>query len=98
VPPLAEFERNLIRERTHAGLAAARKRGRLFGRPKALAPRKIEQLRLLTADNRNTVGEICQTLRISRATYYRYVKQAELFTAVSKPVVFETPSECGSTA
>jgi DNA invertase Pin-like site-specific DNA recombinase len=71
---LAEFERDLIRERTHAGLAAARARGRLFGRPKALTPRKIEQLRTLAKDERNTVAEICQTLGISRATYYRYVK------------------------
>jgi DNA invertase Pin-like site-specific DNA recombinase len=71
---LAEFERDLIRERTHAGLAAARARGRLFGRPKALTPRKIEQLRTLAKDERNTVAEICQTLGISRATYYRFSK------------------------
>src|SRR5215210_3327481 len=71
---LAEFERDLIKERTHAGLAAARARGRLFGRPKALSPRKIEQLRTLAQDDRNTVAEICQTLGISRATFYRYVK------------------------
>src|SRR4051812_45161622 len=70
---LAEFERDLIRERTHAGLAAARARGRLFGRPKALSPRKVEQLRTLAKDDRTTVGEICQTLRISQATYYRYL-------------------------
>jgi DNA invertase Pin-like site-specific DNA recombinase len=72
---LAEFERDLIRERTHAGLAAARARGRLFGRPKALSPRKIEQLQTLAKDERNTVAEICQTLGISRATYYRYVNK-----------------------
>jgi DNA invertase Pin-like site-specific DNA recombinase len=71
---LAEFERDLIRERTHAGLAAARKRGRLFGRPKALSPRKVAQLQALAKDERNTVTEICETLRISRATYYRHVK------------------------
>jgi DNA invertase Pin-like site-specific DNA recombinase len=71
---LAEFERDLIRERTHAGLAAARARGRLFGRPKVLSPRKVEQLRTLAADERTTVGEICQTLGISRATFYRYVR------------------------
>src|SRR4051794_25918127 len=71
---LAEFERDLIRERTHAGLAAARARGRLFGRPKVLTPRKVEQLRTLAQDSRNTVREICQTLGISRATYYRYVQ------------------------
>jgi DNA invertase Pin-like site-specific DNA recombinase len=72
---LAEFERDLIRERTHAGLAAARARGRLFGRPRVLTPRKVEQLRTLTKDKRNTVGEICQTLGVSRATFYRYVKR-----------------------
>jgi DNA invertase Pin-like site-specific DNA recombinase len=71
---LAEFERDLIRERTHAGLTAARARGRLFGRPKALTPRKIEHLQTLAQDERNTVTEICQTLGISRATYYRYSK------------------------
>jgi DNA invertase Pin-like site-specific DNA recombinase len=71
---LAEFERDLIRERTHAGLAAARKRGRLFGRPKVLTPQQVKQLQTLAQDGRNTVGEICQTLGISRATYYRYVK------------------------
>src|SRR3954454_6338485 len=71
---LAEFERDLIRERTHAGLVAARARGRLFGRPKALSPRKVEQLRTLAKDERTTAREICQTLGISRATYYRYVR------------------------
>jgi DNA invertase Pin-like site-specific DNA recombinase len=68
---LAEFERDLVRERTHAGLQAARKRGRLFGRPRVLSPQQVKQLRSLATDDRNTVGEICQTLRISRATYYR---------------------------
>ena len=70
---LAEFERDLIRERTHAGLAAARKRGRLFGRPKALTAQQVRQLQSLAKDERNTVVEICQTLGISRATYYRYL-------------------------
>jgi DNA invertase Pin-like site-specific DNA recombinase len=69
---LAEFERDLIRERTHAGLAAARARGRLFGRPRRLTSQQVKQLRSLAKDEHNTVTEICQTLRISRATYYRY--------------------------
>jgi DNA invertase Pin-like site-specific DNA recombinase len=71
---LAEFERDLIRERTHAGLAAARARGRLFGRPKALTPQQVKQLRTLAKDERNTVAEICGTLGISRATFYRYAR------------------------
>jgi DNA invertase Pin-like site-specific DNA recombinase len=71
---LAEFERDLIGERTHAGLAAARARGRLFGRPRALSPQQVKQLRTLAKDEQLTVREICQTLGISRATYYRYLK------------------------
>src|SRR3954447_4483072 len=71
---LAEFERDLIREWTHAGLVAARARGRVFGRPKALSPRKVEQLQTLARNQRTTVGEICQTLGISRATFYRYLE------------------------
>src|SRR3954469_6697859 len=54
---LAEVERDLIRERTHAGLVAARARGRLFGRPKALSPQRGKQLQSLAKDKRNTVGE-----------------------------------------
>src|SRR3712207_3967728 len=71
---LAEFERDLIRERTKAGLEAARARGRRGGRPRKLTSKKIEQLRTLAADKRNSVMEICQTLRISRKTFYRYLK------------------------
>ena len=71
---IAEMERDLIRERTHAGLAAARARGRLFGRPRSLSARKVEQLQTLAKDERNTVMEICATLGISRATFYRYNK------------------------
>jgi DNA invertase Pin-like site-specific DNA recombinase len=69
---LAEFERDLIRERTQAGLAAARARGRVGGRPR-LSPEKVRQLRTLAADKTNSVKSICRTLGISRATYYRYV-------------------------
>lgn len=71
---LAEFERNLISERTTAGLAAARARGRLGGR-KALAKEKIEALKRLYDDKDNTPAFICKTLGISRSTLYRYVKK-----------------------
>jgi DNA invertase Pin-like site-specific DNA recombinase len=72
---LAEFERNLIKERTVAGLSAAGARGRLGGRPK-LNPKsgKVVHARLLYADKSNSIAEICKTLNISRATLYRYVK------------------------
>src|SRR3982750_799325 len=59
---LAEFERNLIRERTSAGLKAARERGRKGGRPKSLATNKIEMARKLYADKTNAVEDICKTL------------------------------------
>jgi DNA invertase Pin-like site-specific DNA recombinase len=71
---LAEFERDLIRERTMAGIAAARARGRRGGRP-GLSAEKVRQLRTLAADRTNSVRGICRTLRISRATFYRYVKK-----------------------
>src|SRR5512142_3104082 len=71
---LAEFERDLIRERTQAGLAAARARGRLGGRPRALDERKAQIAQALYADKTNSIADICRTLRVSRATLYRYVK------------------------
>src|SRR5215467_7919093 len=74
---LAEFERDLIRERTNAGLAAARARGRVGGRPKRLATNgKVAFARRVFADLHHSIPEICSTLGISRSTLYRYVKQA----------------------
>lgn len=74
---LAEFERDIIRERTQAGLAAARARGRRGGRPKANAlntSKKVAMAQALYADKNNTINEICKTLNVSRATLYRYLK------------------------
>jgi DNA invertase Pin-like site-specific DNA recombinase len=71
---LAEFERDIIRERTNAGLQAARARGRLGGRPRALnSSSKVAMAQTLYADKTNSVSDICKTLNISRATLYRYV-------------------------
>ncbi len=72
---LAEFERNLIRERTIAGLESARARGRLGGRPQLKGTSsKVAMARKLYADKTNGIDEICKTLHISRATLYRYIK------------------------
>src|SRR5436853_1452600 len=74
---LAEFERDIIRERTLAGLQAARARGRKGGRPKAKTldtPRKVAIAQQLYKDKTNAISDICKTLTISRATLYRYVK------------------------
>ena len=71
---LAEFERDLIRERTRAGLAAARARGRKGGRKKKLdSPQKLAMARSLYSDKTRSITDICQALHISRATLYRYV-------------------------
>jgi DNA invertase Pin-like site-specific DNA recombinase len=72
---LAEFERDIIRERTNAGLEAARARGKLGGRPPALSPEKIKLARKLYADTGTSVAEICKMLGISRHTLRRYVKR-----------------------
>jgi DNA invertase Pin-like site-specific DNA recombinase len=74
---LAEFERELIRERTRAGLAAARARGRLGGRPRTTAldnPKKVAMAQSLYQGKHNTIADICQTLKVSRSTLYRYLK------------------------
>lgn len=74
---LAEFERNLIRERTQAGLAAARARGRKGGRPPALDNKQRKMAVKLYNSREHSVGEICQTMGISRPTLYSYLKQAD---------------------
>jgi DNA invertase Pin-like site-specific DNA recombinase len=71
---LAEFERDLIRERTKAGLASARARGRLGGRPKALDSKKAKIAASLLANRESSVAEICETLGVSKATLYRHIK------------------------
>jgi DNA invertase Pin-like site-specific DNA recombinase len=70
---LAEFERNLIRERTQAGLVAARARGKKGGRPKVLTGRKLSIAQDLY-DRRHPIAEILQTLKVSKATLYRSIK------------------------
>jgi DNA invertase Pin-like site-specific DNA recombinase len=73
---LAEFERALIRERTHAGLVAARARGRNGGRPQALRrkdPKLVEAVRQQYLEQRTPVGALCEVLGVSRSTFYRHV-------------------------
>jgi DNA invertase Pin-like site-specific DNA recombinase len=74
---LAEFERDLIRERTTAGLAAARARGRHGGRPPVLDPGQVELARELYASRRYPVVEIARRLKVGRSTLYRYLEQEE---------------------
>jgi DNA invertase Pin-like site-specific DNA recombinase len=71
---LAEFERDMIRERTRAGLVAARKRGQKLGRPKSLTPGQVEMARTLMANPSLSVIQVAQQLGVHRATLYRYLK------------------------
>ena len=71
---LAEFERNLIRERTKAGLAAARARGRKGGRPRVLDEKKIQLAKNLYDSRKHRVSEICEIIGISKSTLYNYLK------------------------
>ena len=72
---LAEFERDLIRERTLAGLAAARARGRLGGRKAKLNASDIRQLKAMHKDHSIAIGEICERFSIAKTTLYRYLRR-----------------------
>ncbi len=73
---LAEFERALTRERTQAGLAAARARGRKGGRPKLLPPEKRRHAVALYQGKKHSIAEICRLMGISKPTLYSYVDEA----------------------
>jgi DNA invertase Pin-like site-specific DNA recombinase len=70
---LAEFERDLVRERTMAGLASARARGRKGGRPRSMDASKIKLATRLMKDPELSVEEVCEAVGVSSATLYRYV-------------------------
>ncbi len=72
---LAQFERRLIQERTKAGLAAAHARGRSGGRPRIASEEpRVLLAKKLHADKSLAIDDICKTLRISRSTFYRYLR------------------------
>lgn len=74
---LAELERDIIIERTKAGLESARLRGKIIGRPEGLskeAKRKAELCEYYFNEGKLKVGEICKIVDVSRATYYKYLK------------------------
>ena len=74
---LAEFEREIIRERTQAGLSSARARGRVGGRPRVMDEKKIQMAIELFRDPNRSIDDICEVLRVSRPTLYRYLKQSK---------------------
>ena len=75
---LAEFERDLIRERTQAGLAAARARGRRGGRPRGVDQKKQKAAMALKKNSAYSIREICEIVGISRNTYYKYTREGTL--------------------
>lgn len=74
---MAEYEATLIRERTMAGLAAARSRGRVGGRPKGITPKRLEKIQVaktLYKDNSMPIEAILKHLNVSRGTFYKLLK------------------------
>ena len=86
---LAEFERAVIRERTRERLLAARRRGRVGGRPRALSARDIAVARTLLADASIPVTEIARRLNVSAATFYRHLRGGR--SAALPPVPGQSP-------
>jgi DNA invertase Pin-like site-specific DNA recombinase len=83
---LAEFEREVIKERTNAGLQAARARGRIGGRPtlQLRDPKKVALAKTLHTDQKMPVSEICAQLQIGRSTLYRYLKEESVVGAAQQ--------------
>ena len=73
---ISELERDIIVERTNAGLAAARARGRVGGR-KAMDPKKVKQMLALYDSKRMSISEICETVGVTKPTLYRYLHARE---------------------
>ena len=71
---IAEFERELIRERTMVGLKAARSRGRVGGRPNALTSQQAENLKAIYETQKVSIKEICEMFKIKKPTLYKYLK------------------------
>lgn len=72
---MAEFERDIIRERTRAGLTAARVRGHTGGRPHLLSDKKVQQLKKLYDQKALKTQELCSMFKISKPTLYNYLNQ-----------------------
>jgi DNA invertase Pin-like site-specific DNA recombinase len=89
---LAEMERDLIRERTIAGLTAARARGRKGGRKPELGAKQIEHARKLLEDRHTTIKEVAETFGVSRGTIYRSLSLGK-FSAAHHIPIGPTPDE-----
>ncbi len=72
---LSEFERNLIKERTRAGLEAARARGRQGGRPEKLSDEQKDLAKTLYANKKHSIQSICKMVGVGKTTLYKYINQ-----------------------
>lgn len=90
---LAEFERSLIRERTHAGLAAARRSGRTGGRRRKLSADDIEAAKSLLANPDIGVTQIARRLGVSPATLYRHIPAARTMVTGKPVLCYKTDME-----
>lgn len=77
IASMAEFERNIIAERTRAGLAAARSRGKLGGRPRKLSMQQCQIVQKLYVGKELSINDICKMFKISKTTLYSYLKCRE---------------------
>jgi DNA invertase Pin-like site-specific DNA recombinase len=87
---LAEFERSIIRERTTAGLVAARARGRVGGRPPALSENDLRVAQALLKDGQLTVAEIAERLRVAPSTLYKHLPRPRSSTTDDAPLAPRT--------
>jgi DNA invertase Pin-like site-specific DNA recombinase len=79
----AELEKNLVKERTKAGLDAARARGRTGGRKPSLNQKQIQMMLEIYEGRSTSISEICEQFKISRKTFYRYIEKSKLNKALS---------------
>lgn len=82
---LAEFERELIRERTRAGIESARARGRKGGRKPKMTPAKVQLASKMLRDKTITIGEVCDAVGVSSSTLYRHLAPDGTVRQVLKP-------------
>ena len=93
---LAEFERDLIKERTMAGLAAARARGRTGGRPRLMTRAKLRTAMTMMADRSNIAGEVAEQLGISVSTLVRLRRRRGAAEATRPQAARRLISRCRS--
>ncbi|MGB7917500.1 MAG: recombinase family protein [Rhodomicrobium sp.] len=82
---LAEFERSIIRERTTAGLVAARARGRVGGRPRSLSEEDIHIAKALLRDGKLTIAEIAERLDVAPSTLYKHLPRPRSTITMQEP-------------